>query len=144
MYIVYQCLGSISFLCRSGSWIRPEKKWIRIQVLNISLRFTIFLNRWKCPKFVLFFDYFLAETWWTIQKFGNYKLTIMICVLKIEGNIFSFGWYFALWIRIHGSAFCKEIQRNWVFVTNSNLLIPISLQPEGANYWYFKLRLFYL
>jgi len=38
----------------------------------------------------------------------------------------------------------KKIQRNWVFATNSNLLIPISLQPDGANLWYFKLRLFYL
>ena len=30
------------------------------------------------------------------------------------------------------------------FPTNSNLLIPISLQPDGANLLYFKLRLFYL
>ena len=35
-------------------------------------------------------------------------------------------------------------KRNWVFATNSNLLIPIYLQPDGANFWYFKLRLFYL
>ena len=32
-------------------------------------------------------------------------------------------------------------QKNWVFATNSNLIIPISLQPYGANLWYFKLRL---
>ena len=31
---------------------------------------------------------------------------------------------------------------NWVFATNSNLLIPISLQPDVVNLWYFKLRLF--
>ena len=33
-------------------------------------------------------------------------------------------------------------QRNWVFTKNSNFLIPISLQPDAVNRWYFKLRLF--
>ena len=31
---------------------------------------------------------------------------------------------------------------NWVFATNLNFLSPISLQPNGVNLWYFKLRLF--
>ena len=38
----------------------------------------------------------------------------------------------------------ENMKRDWVFATNSNLLIPLSLQPDGANLWYFKLRLFYL
>ena len=33
-------------------------------------------------------------------------------------------------------------ERNWVLATNSNFLIPISLQPDGVNLWYFKLGLF--
>ena len=33
-------------------------------------------------------------------------------------------------------------KKNWGFDTNSDLLIPISLQPNGVNFWYFKLRLF--
>ncbi len=33
-------------------------------------------------------------------------------------------------------------QRNWVFATKSNILKPISLQPDGVNLWHFKLRLF--
>ena len=38
---------------------------------------------------------------------------------------------------------CAKIcQRKWVFVTNSNALIPISLQSDDVNLWYFKLRLF--
>ena len=32
-------------------------------------------------------------------------------------------------------------ERKWVVAPNSNVLIPISLQPDGANLWYFKLRL---
>ena len=32
--------------------------------------------------------------------------------------------------------------RNWVFATNSNFLISMSLKPHGVNLWYFKLRLF--
>ena len=27
-------------------------------------------------------------------------------------------------------------QRNWVFATNLNFLIPISLKPDGVNLWY--------
>ena len=26
--------------------------------------------------------------------------------------------------------------KNWVFVTNSSLLILISLQPDGVHFWY--------
>ena len=33
-------------------------------------------------------------------------------------------------------------KRKWVFVTNLNCLIPISLQSDDVNLWYFKLRLF--
>jgi len=36
----------------------------------------------------------------------------------------------------------KKSVRNWVFVTNSNCLIPISLQSDDVNPWYFKLRIF--
>ena len=34
------------------------------------------------------------------------------------------------------------IQRNWVFATTSNFVIPISYQPDGVYLRYFKLRLF--
>ena len=33
-------------------------------------------------------------------------------------------------------------QKNWVFASNSDFLIPISLQTDGVNPWYFKLRSF--
>ena len=33
------------------------------------------------------------------------------------------------------------LYRNWVFVLNLNFLIPISLQPDCVNFWYFKPRL---
>ena len=35
-------------------------------------------------------------------------------------------------------------ENNWVFATNSEFIIPISLEPNVANLWYFKLILFYL
>ena len=38
-----------------------------------------------------------------------------------------------------------QIQRNWVFVTNSNFLILISLEPKKSiHFWYFKLKNFNL
>ena len=36
------------------------------------------------------------------------------------------------------------LQRNWVFATNSNFQVPISLQSDSVNLWYLKLRLFNL
>ena len=38
----------------------------------------------------------------------------------------------------------KQTSRNWVFATNSNCLIPTSLQSGGVTLWYFKLGLFNL
>ena len=35
-------------------------------------------------------------------------------------------------------------ENNWVFATNSEFIIPISLEPNVINLWYFKLILFYL
>ena len=32
-------------------------------------------------------------------------------------------------------------QRNWVFVTSSNFLIPIYFKSDDVNLWYFRLRL---
>jgi len=33
----------------------------------------------------------------------------------------------------------RSWERNWVFATNSEFLIPISLEPNVVNLWYFKL-----
>ena len=35
-----------------------------------------------------------------------------------------------------------KIIKGLVFATTLNFLIPIYLQPDGVNFWYFKLRLF--
>ena len=35
-----------------------------------------------------------------------------------------------------------QTERNWVIATNSNFLIPISLQLDGVTLWYFIFRLF--
>ena len=36
------------------------------------------------------------------------------------------------------------LQRNWVYATSSNFLIPLSLQLDGVSLLYIKLRLFNL
>jgi len=36
----------------------------------------------------------------------------------------------------------KNMLRKWVFAANSIVLIPKSLQPDGVDLYYFKLRLF--
>ena len=34
-----------------------------------------------------------------------------------------------------GNKFCADRRKNQVFATNSNFLIPVSLQPDGVNLW---------
>ena len=47
---------------------------------------------------------------------------------------------------VYINSFNKETekiqQRNWVFSTSSEFIIPISLEPNVVNLWYFKLILF--
>ena len=33
---------------------------------------------------------------------------------------------------------CHKLERNWVFATNSDILIPISLEPNDVDLWYCK------
>ena len=35
----------------------------------------------------------------------------------------------------------KANETGWVFATNLNISVSLSLQPGGVNLWYFKLRL---
>ena len=37
--------------------------------------------------------------------------------------------------------YCISDQRNWVFATNLNVLIPISLQPDDVNLWQFQTKI---
>ena len=46
-----------------------------------------------------------------------------------------------LFLNAYVWSFKFAFQMNWVLVTNSNFVIHISLQPDGVNLWYFKLRL---
>ena len=36
----------------------------------------------------------------------------------------------------------SSIKRNWLFATNSDFLIPISLEPYVVNLWYFNFLIF--
>ena len=61
-----------------------------------------------------------------------------ISARMLKNQICSFLKYF--WIKL-GSVEIK-LKRTWVFATNSHFLIPISLEPNVVNLWYFKLILF--
>ena len=69
----------------------------------------IFLTKQNLYIFCLiFFAYFFAKTWWTIQKSGNYNNLSFFnsSDLGFESYFFAvFGWYFPPWIRIRGSAY---------------------------------------
>ena len=51
--------------------------------------------------------------------------TFYICIFQLKTKFFSFSG-----------------QRNWVFATKKNFLIPVFFQPDGVNLRYFKLSLF--
>ena len=36
--------------------------------------------------------------------------------------------------------FVEKIERNQVFVTNSDILVPLSLQPDNVNLWYLEFK----
>ena len=45
-------------------------------------------------------------------------------------------------LKNEGIELLPQIQRNWVFATNSEFIMPISLEPNVVNLWYLKLILF--
>ena len=65
------------------------------------------------------------------------KLKILKCwFLKFFFCLrYIFAWNFQFFTE--HSCICQL--RNLVFATNSNFLIPISLQHDGVNLWYFRL-----
>jgi len=84
------------------------------------------------------------ELWYyEIMKLWNYKImnyeisTIYECVEKLSLIIGCNIWMIFLRSELNVATF----QRNWVFVTNSDFLIPISLQSNVADIWHFKLWL---
>ena len=75
-------------------------------------------------------------------KFIRYLLFTYISLYVIW---FYFEWKHKKWIKSIKLWFVPNhnlVQWNWAFATNTNFLIPIYLQPNVVNLWYFKLRLF--
>ena len=103
------------------------KTWLREQSWNIKSL--------KCSADFIMFQWVSIIQSWSIKWFLPEGKNIMTCVC---------GGAPMLKIRINFCRFWTKIQRNWVFVTNSNCLIPISLQSDDVNIWYFKLRFFIL
>ena len=65
-------------------------------------------------------------------KYIAWSLTSVIVVRAEYSDNFQSSFYIV-------DIFFWEI-RNWVFATNSNFLIPISIEPDVVDFWYFKLR----
>ena len=66
---------------------------------------------------LIFFAYFYPKTWWSIQKWGIFIISLFFkssdLVFWSKKDFFAvFGWYFTPWIRITGSAyFCRSGSR---------------------------------
>ena len=61
------------------------------------------------------------------KKENDFARNILWC------NLF-FSIYFSTTVSTeHDMRVNPKFQRNWVFATNSNFVIPISLQPDGVN-----------
>ena len=86
-----------------------------------------------------------------LWNLASYMQLYLTCFHQREPNVFLFlsdrgpDQYHRECYFLNRSDNLKMYVRNWVFATTrSNLLIPISLQPDGDNIWYFKLKLFAL
>ena len=95
-------------------------------------------------KIMKLWNYEIIKLWimklwnYEIMKLWNYEIsTIYECVEKLSLIIGCNIWMIFLRSELNVATF----QRNWVFVTNSDFLIPISLQSNVADIWHFKLWL---
>ena len=95
--------------------------------------------------YIIFKNIFFKETWWFKKKtLKKMKTNLYIswnfngypscspnirCKLRCVRSNAKIAQYFVNW----------SFKRNWVFATNSNFLIYISLQPNVVDFWYFKL-----
>ncbi len=90
------------------------------------------------------------KTWRKPQLVINGKIVIHSCLTNQFSGKNCTGCLKKHWnsVFLKFSNFCidgdiaKFVHSNWVFSTNTNFRILISLQPDDLNLWYFKLRLF--
>ena len=82
-----------------------------------------------------------------IRQHINHDRIVPVHITEIYRFYYSFDKYISFYfIAIHGEWITFErkqtfaLQRNWVFATNSDFLIPISLRPDVVDLRYFKVR----
>jgi len=74
------------------------------------------------------------------RAYNSLKLCEQSLKPLISNYSTHFIWFSDWGFKLNTSfAFLIATERNWVFATNLNVLIPISLQPDGLN---LKLKLF--
>ena len=95
-----------------------KRNWERFTYLNFEVD-TAFMN-------------FFYEK--HIQVLKIIQIDSMFCM--IENDIYRIKYLFLF------CSFCLWKKVNWIFATNLNFLLPISLQLDGVNLWFFKVRLF--
>ena len=114
-----------------------KTRWIHHLHLNICF------TSWNTSEKIRFWKKEF-EFWETIFFSRWYpQSTHKKCQTILPRRLASYNWHINIYSNIYTWSKSFIIKYTcWVFVTNSHLLIPISLQPDGVNHWYFKLSLF--
>ena len=127
------CKGNV--VNRTWQSINKEgnQKKKRFRSIPLKAFFCLELVKWFCVLSTFYnqnINFFVYNAYNNITLMELIKLIFYFNHFSLESNQFIRNMIKQIW--------------NWVFATNSNFLIPISLQPDGVGLWYFKLTLFYL
>ena len=75
----------------------------------------------------------------TLMSVASYAFAIRGLFGTDKSKQIKINYWKIIWLNINFIISVLERQTSWVFVTNPNILILISLQPDAVNLWYFKL-----
>jgi len=141
-------LQSLALIWNQKNWVFPQTKkfliWVRFPYVHLTVQIFILNN---------LFGFFIFS--WFLTIFFSFFLPILMVIISLEltrvnpdRNIFSINVELTSTLNI----FSINVELTSTFLLYRGLvhrhhrilkvLIPVSLQFSGVNFWYFKLRFF--
>ena len=126
--------------------------WSTVQCDVLSS--VIYCPVWSTVQCDLLSSVIYCTVWSTVQC--DVLSSVIYCPVwsTVQCDLLSSVIYCSVWSNVHCDLLSVcftvqfksyNLQRNWVFVTNSDFLIHIFFPPyDGVNLWYLKRRFFYL
>ena len=128
-------LQSLALIWNQKNWVFPQTKkfliWVRFPYVHLTVQIFILNN---------LFGFFIFS--WFLTIFFSFFLPILMVIISLEltrvnpdRNIFSINVELTSTFLLYRGL----VHRHHRIL---KVLIPVSLQFSGVNFWYFKLRFF--